>query len=175
LVCVVAGLCWAPCVAAQVDPKPKVRIGGLLFGDLYHVDSHHTDEGNGASGAVLRRGYLTFDVDFSANWFSRLRFEANQAGEFETYTFDVDVKDLYVGRKLGRHRLLLGLSPTPTFDLIDSMWGFRYLARSPLDLQGVASRDTGVSVKGPLNAAGTLSTPFHKYDNVYGLAKDALV
>ena len=54
----------------------------------------------------------------------------------------------------GRHRVLFGLSPTPTLDLIESIWGFRYLARTPMDLQGVASRDT---VKGPLNAARTLS------------------
>jgi len=58
---------------------------------------------------------------------------------------------------LGRHKLLLGLSSTPTFDVIESIWGFRYLARTPMDLQGVASRDTGVFIQGPLNAAGTLS------------------
>jgi hypothetical protein len=80
----------------------------------------------------------------------------NQAGEFETYTFTADVKDLYVGLRPGRHRVLLGLSPTPTFDLIESIWGLRYLARTPLDLQGVPSRDLGLSAQGPLNGAGTL-------------------
>jgi hypothetical protein len=105
----------------------------------------------------LRRGYLTFDADFSKNWFGRLRFELNQSGEFETYTFTASFKDLYMGWNLGRQRLLLGLSPTLTFDLIESIWGFRYLARTPMDLQGVASRDTGVSIKGPLNASETIS------------------
>jgi len=140
-------------VAAQ---DSRFRVGGLLFGDLYHVPSHHSEEGDGATGAVLRRGYLTFNADFSDNWFGRLRFEINQSGEFETYDFDSKTKDLYLGRRLGRHRLLLGLTSTPTFDVIESIWGMRYLARTPLDLQGVASRDIGLALAGPLNGAGTL-------------------
>ena len=155
LLCLAGGLCCPP--AAAGEDHPAFRMGGLLFGDIYHVPSHHSDAGDGASGAVLRRGYLTFNADFDENWFGRLRFELNQAGEFETYDFDTKTKDLYLGRKWGGHKLLLGLTSTPTFDVIESIWGLRYLARTPMDLQGVASRDTGLAVKGPLNAAGTLS------------------
>jgi hypothetical protein len=146
-----------PSPVADANDESWLEIGGLLFGDVYHVVSHHTDQGEGATGLVLRRGYLTFDADVSAKWFGRMRFEVNQAGEFETYDFEVDFKDLYGGRSFGRHRVLFGMSPTPTFDLIESIWGLRYLARTPMDLQGVASRDTGVSAKGPLNADGSLS------------------
>lgn len=142
---------------AKEDKKPTFQAGGLLFGDLYYVASHHTEKGEGAAGLVLRRGYLTFDVDPNSRWFGRLRFELNQSGKFETYSFDLDFKDLYAGMKLGRHRVLVGLSPSLTFDLIESIWGLRYLARTPMDMQGVASRDTGISAKGPLNASGTLS------------------
>jgi hypothetical protein len=141
---------------AEEDEEKRFRMGGLAFGDVYYVPSHHLDEGDGATGAVLRRGYLTFDADFSKSLYGRLRFEVNQAGEFETYTFEADAKDLFAGWKVGRHRILFGLSPTPTFDLIESIWGLRYLVRTPLDLQGVASRDTGISASGPLNASGSL-------------------
>ena len=72
---------------------------------------------------VLRRAYLTFDADFGESWFGRLRFEANQSGEFENYDFEADFKDLYLGRNFGEHRLLVGLSPTPTFDLIEKSVG----------------------------------------------------
>jgi len=150
--------CAAP--AAGADDYQAFRAGGLFFGDLYHVPSHHSEEGDGATGAVLRRGYLTFNADFSDHWFGRLRFEINQSGAFETYDFDAKTKDLYLGRKFGRQRVLLGLSPTPTFDVIESLWGLRYLARTPMDLQGVASRDTGLAVRGPLNASGSLSYRF---------------
>ncbi|MDG0991119.1 MAG: hypothetical protein P8O15_01250, partial [Luminiphilus sp.] len=37
-------------------------FGGFFFGDLYHVPSHHTDQGDGASGTVLRRLLLTADT-----------------------------------------------------------------------------------------------------------------
>jgi hypothetical protein len=154
--CAIAALLAAAPAAAQEVEPPEVRVGGLAFGDLYYVPSHHTNEGEDAAGAVLRRGYLTVDADVSRLWFGRARLELNQAGEFETYTFTADVQDLYVGLRPGRHRVLLGLSPTPTFDLIESIWDLRYLAQTPMDLQGVASRDVGLSAQGPLNGAGTL-------------------
>lgn len=146
-----------PDAFSQENDYPSYRAGGLLFGDLYHVASHHTPEGDGATGAVLRRGYLTFDADFSQAWLARVRFEANQSGEFETYDFEFDIKDLFVSWKPGRHRFTFGLSPTLTFDVIESAWALRYLARTPMDLQGVPSRDTGISAKGPLNSAKTFS------------------
>jgi len=144
-------------IARAQDDGPSFSIGGLAFGDFYGVASHHTAEGEGSGGAVLRRGYLTADLDVNDRWFGRVRLEANQAGEFETYTFTVDFKDLYLGWNAGRHRILFGLSPTPTFDLIESIWGLRYLMRTPMDLQGTGSRDTGVAARGPLNDSGSLS------------------
>ena len=157
--CLLAVFCACGRVAAA-ESGSSFRAGGLLFGDLYLVPSHHSIEGDGATGLVLRRGYLTFDADFDANWFGRLRFEFNQSGEFETYEIDAKTKDLYLGRRIGRHKALLGLSSTPTFDVIESSWGMRYLARTPMDLQGVASRDTGLALKGPLNGSGSLSYRF---------------
>ena len=146
-----------PGAAHAQDQTPRFDFGWLLFGDLYYVPSHHTAEGDGAFGANMRRLYLTLNAKFGEDWYGRLRLETNQSGEFETYTYETDFKDLYVGRNLGAHKLLLGLSPTPTFDLIESGWGLRYLMRTPLDLQGVASRDSGIAARGPLNASGTLA------------------
>lgn len=148
---------------ADSGSAPSFDIGGLLFGDLYAIPSQHLDSGDGAAGLVLRRGYLTLDAEFTQRTFGRLRFELNQSGEFETYTFDADIKDLYLGWNLGRHKLIGGLTSTITYDLIESIWGFRYLARTPMDLQGVPSRDTGVSLRGPLNEAGTF-----QYRVMYG-------
>jgi len=144
--------------AARGDlPERILDVGGLLFGDAYYLPSNHLESGDGAAGLVLRRGYLTFDLDFSAKTFGRVRIEVNQSGEFETYDFEADFKDFYLGWKLGEHTLIAGLAPTPTFDLIESQWGMRYLMRTPVDLQGGASRDTGVFAKGPLNDSGTLA------------------
>ena len=145
-------------VRASDNPAlPSFSIGGLLFGDLYTVPSHHLDEGDGATGIVLRRGYLTFDADFTEQLSGRLRFELDQSGEFETYEFDLEVKDLSLDWRLGKQQLTVGLTNTLTFDVIENIWGFRHLARTPMDLQGIPSRDTGISVQGPINSTGTLS------------------
>ena len=142
-----------PALAAD-DAESSLELGGLLFGDVYTIPSHHTAAGDGASGIVLRRGYLTADFTLGNTWWGRARIEVNQDGEFESYDFEADFKDLYLARKFADHELVLGLSPTLTFDLIESVWGARYLMRTPMDLQGVASRDIGVSVKGPLFSSG---------------------
>ncbi len=51
-VCLAASLF---CCSLQADGRgyPSFRAGGLLFGDLYHVPSHHAEAGDGATGAVL--------------------------------------------------------------------------------------------------------------------------
>ena len=147
-------LLWTALAGAQDDSA--LDVGWLLFGDAYHVSNHHLPEGDGATGIVVRRGYLTLDYDFGDTWEGRLRFELNQSGEFETYDYEVEVKDLYMARSFGEHDLHIGLSPTITIDLIESVWDARYLARTPMDMQGNASRDSGIALRGPINDAGTL-------------------
>ena len=146
-----------PATLAADDAGPDLDLGGLLFGDLYHIPSHHLPEGDDATGLVMRRAYLTFNANLDGGWFGRVRLESNQSGEFETYAFDTDFKDLYLGHDFGQHRVIAGLTSTVTFDLIEAIWGARYLARTPLDLQGVASRDTGLSARGPLGDTGRWS------------------
>ena len=147
----------ASSVFADETAYPEWDFSGLIFGDAYYVPSHHLEEGDGAAGLVMRRLYLTLDVDFNETWFARARWEHNQDGHFETYEFDGDWKDLYLGANMGRHTVIAGLTGTPTFVVIEKIWGARYLARTPMDMQGVASRDTGIFVKGPLNSSGSLS------------------
>ena len=148
---------------ANGDTAPAFELGGLLFGDVYHVASHHSADGDGATGLVLRRAYLTANLGLGEHWRGRARIEVNQDGDFETYSFDTRLKDLYLARKFERHELVLGLSPTLTYDLIESTWGARYLMRTPLDLQGVASRDTGITLKGALTRDGGI-----RYRAMYG-------
>jgi hypothetical protein len=161
--CCIALLAWCAPAFAESDESRTVEVGGLLFGDLYTIPGHHTTVGDGASGFVLRRGYLTANFTLGDAWQGRARIEVNQDGEFETYSFDTRLKDLYLARKLGRQDFVIGLSPTLTYDLIESTWGARYLMRTPLDLQGVPSRDTGITLKGPLGHNGRLG-----YRAMYG-------
>lgn len=152
--CLVLGA--APATFAS-ETFPWLDTGFLLFGDVYHIPSHHLDSGDGATGVVLRRGYLTWNADWAEVWFGRARLELNQSGEFETYDFELDIKDLYIGTRIGEHTAIFGLAPTLTFDVVESAWGKRHLLRTPLDLQGEPSRDTGASLKGPIDVEGRFS------------------
>ena len=157
IACCLVIMAWCAPAISDDNEADAFQLGGLLFGDVYTIPSHHTAAGDGASGFVLRRGYLTANFTLGDAWYGRARIEVNQDGEFESYGFEADFKDLFLAREFGGHELVLGLSPTLTFDLIESVWGARYLMRTPMDLQGVASRDFGVSFKGPLASGGRWS------------------
>ncbi len=138
-------------------------VGGLMFGDLYHVPSHHTLDGDNATGVVIRRIFLTSDIRYRDDWTGRFRFEAYHEGAFENYEFSHRIQDLAIGKKLAGHQISGGLIPTISFDLIEAFWGKRYLVRTAPDIQGIAARDLGVSAKGALTEAGTWS-----YRAMYG-------
>ncbi len=145
---------------AATPTTPSYAFNGLVFGDVYGVPSHHMPEAEGSAGAWIRRIYLTFDTELNDHLFGRFRVELNQSGEFESYSFKGDFKgdfkDVYMGVRIREQRVLFGLSFTPTFDLVEQTWGLRYLEKTPLDLQKVASRHTGIAAQGPLNQSGTL-------------------
>ena len=136
---------------------PRLDFGGFFFGDLYYIPSHHTVEGDGASGGVLRRLLLTADAILDDDWSARARLEAYHEGAFENYEMTHRVLDLGVTRKLGDHRLSAGLIPTITYDLMEGFWGKRYLVRTAPDIQGIAARDLGVKLMGPLSSGRGLS------------------
>ena len=67
------------------------------------------------------------------------------------------VLDLGVMKKLGNHQLSGGLIPTITYDVMEAFWGKRYLVRTAPDIQGIAARDVGLKLMGPLSFAEGLS------------------
>lgn len=141
----------------KASELPNLEFGGFFFGDLYHVPSHHTVEGDGASGAVLRRFLLSADAKFDARWSGRARLEAYHEGAFENYELTHRVLDFGITRVLGDHLLSAGLIPTITYDVMEGFWGKRYLVRTAPDIQGLAARDVGVKLMGPVRPVDGLS------------------
>ena len=57
----------------------------------------------------------------------------------------------------GRQEMTLGMQPSLGVDYLESFWGLRHIEKSPLDLyRWDSSRDTGISVEGPLNDSKTI-------------------
>lgn len=131
----------------------ETSFSGLFFGDYYGVASHNNPDLSGANGFWARRMYLTANTRISPKLDARIRFEAASSGDFETAgTIDPFLKDLWVRFRTGNHSVLVGLSSSPTWNLIESEWGYRDVEKTPLDLFKMgSSRDFGVALKGSLD------------------------
>lgn len=127
-----------------------VKISGLVFGDYYAIGSHNDSTLEGRNGFWLRRGYLTFDSALSEKVTSRLRFEVASPGDFKTKTVMTPfIKDASIKWKPNRHSLSFGLIGTPTWEQVESLWGYRSVEKTPVDLQKMGdSRDLGISLAG---------------------------
>ena len=141
--------------AAEVKPAvlpwyENIMIGGLVFGDAYALVDNHSPGVDDQTGFWIRRAYLTFDSKITDAWSSRFRFEVNSPGNFTTNgPLDPYVKDAYLARTANGSTLYLGMSPSPTFDFVETFWSYRHIEKTPVDLYRMgSSRDIGVAYKG---------------------------
>ena len=139
-------------------PAPAWKISGLVFGDLYYLQSPFTPFDQ-QHGLWLRRAYFTYDHTFSPTVTTRLRFEVNSNGRMAGGSLTPYVKDAFVRWTFFRRQTVtLGIQPSLTFEFIDSFWGLRHVEKTPLDLYRMdGSRETGVTLAGPLNPSRSLS------------------
>jgi hypothetical protein len=140
--------------AATPTPAPEQpaagRLSGYVFGDYYHFSESHHAKFDGQHGFWFRRAYLGYDRDLGAAWTTRFRMEYNSPSLQESADrLRPYVKDAYLRWTHAGQSVVIGMSPSPAFDTIESFWGFRHIEKTPLDLYRWAdSRDTGVAVRG---------------------------
>jgi len=138
------------------DYKP--RISGYMFGDFYYIAASHDSSIVGADGFWFRRIYLSYDQKIYENLHVRLRLEMASVGDLviESEPLVPFVKDAYLRWRYHKnHELLLGISEPPTIRVIEKGWGYRYLEKTPLDLQRMAhSRDFGIAFRGKVDSTG---------------------
>ncbi len=139
-------------LSAFAQEKP-VTISGVVFGDYYAVVSHHDPDVEGMNGFWIRRGYLTFDRALADDLSAQLRFEVNQAGDFQTNAnLEPYVKDAWLRWRRGPAlELVAGLSTSPAIGTVEHVWGYRSVEKTVLDLQRmINTRDLGLAVLGSL-------------------------
>ena len=126
------------------------KFSGLAYLDYLDIIYHHNPDIEGQNGFYFRRIYLTYDYKFDKNFSSRIRLEMNNEGNYISENAMVPfVKDAWLKYKLTDHQFILGISPPPTFAVIEKIWGYRSVEKTPLDLQRMASsRDFGLAAKG---------------------------
>ncbi len=134
------------------------KLSGYMFGDYYYILANHNQEleDKDMNGFQFRRIYFTYDKAITDSFSSRLRLEMANAGDFETKAkMSPVVKDAYLKWKAvcpllpnDKSELLIGISPTPTWSVVEKVWGYRSVEKTPMDLQKFgSSRDFGVAVK----------------------------
>jgi len=134
----------------------ETKVSGLFFGDYFAAVSHHDGDVQDANGFWARRVYLTFDRKIDSSWDVRLRFEAHSPGDFTSKSkMDPFLKDLWIRWKNGRHSIVMGVSPSPSWDVPEHVWGYRDLEKTPMDLFKMgSSRDFGIAFKGAFGEGG---------------------
>lgn len=134
-------------------------FSGTVFADYYWVVNHHNEDIEGANGFRFRRIYFTHEYDLGSSFSTRLRLEMENSGNYLSSSgMTPGVKDAYLKYKPGRHAFYLGISGSPTWGVVEDVWGYRSIEKSPLDLQGYgSSRDFGIAAKGPITGDGTFT------------------
>ena len=142
---------------AQDTPKNDraIKISGYVFGDFYWAAASHDESLKDRNGFWFRRIYLTFDKAMTEQLDMRLRLQMNSAGDFRSDTrLNPFAKDVYLRWKVtDQHQAYLGLSATPTWNVVQDFWSYRSLEKTVLDLQRMgAPRDLGVAFRGSLGS-----------------------
>ena len=126
----------------------EAKFKGVMFGDYYYVASGSLEERNGFQ---FRRIYLTTDLKWNDRYSGRFRLEASDAGFGSNEKMTPVVKDAWLRYRRSGRTLVMGLSPTPTWDFSEGVWGYRSIEKTLMDVNGLgSSRDTGVRLTTPL-------------------------
>lgn len=150
---------------AQNAPK----FSGVAYTDYFYNIDNSIPANKDLNGFQIRRIYFTTDFSVADNFDSRFRLETDQSASSNTAggKLGVMVKDAYLKWKgiFSGSDLVVGISPTPAFDISEAAWSYRSLEKTILDLNGiVSSRDFGIDLKGKLTESGNVSYWF-KYGN----------
>jgi hypothetical protein len=130
--------------------QAEVSWQGYMFGDYYYAAEHHNPDIKNANGFWFRRIYSTWDFTLSDTFKGRLNLEMADIGDFTSKAkMSPYVKDAYLQAKIGGQTLIAGISGSPSIGGIESLWGYRHLEKTPLDLFNMGtSREFGVALKG---------------------------
>ncbi len=158
----ILGIVWMllPENSMAKEEQETGSFSGLVYADYYWIAQNHNQDLEGEKGFWARRVYFTYDYNLTTDVATRFRLEMNSPGDFTSTTrLEPFVKDLFLDWSINEnHSLIAGVSGTPTWGRGESVWGYRSLEKSPLDLYKMgSSRDFGIALKGQLGQSGDVN------------------
>ena len=128
------------------------KLSGYYIGDYYNLLQSHNPDLEGRHGFQYRRIYFQYDKGLAGDFSMRLRFEMNSKSfPDDKFKLEPFVKHAYLqwNHKDWRLNALLGQSGTPTWGLVEKVWGYRSVAKTLLDMQKMGgSTDFGIALQG---------------------------
>ncbi len=141
-------------VLAGLSEAVDTRLQGVMFADYSIVRGTEQAE----NGFRFRRIYLTHDLKWNDAFSGRVRLEAKDAGFNSEKKIEPFVKHAYLRYHKNRHVLYMGLSSTPTWNVSESVWGYRSVEKTLMDRKKIASSaDIGIAYRARLDEAGKLN------------------
>lgn len=131
-----------------------VNISGLFYGDYFAILKNHNETLEGENAFQFRRIYLTFEQGLSDVFDYRIRVEMRNAGDFSTKDkLTPFIKDAFLRWTHNKYSILFGISATPTWAIVERVWGYRSVEKTALDLQKLgSSREFGIAFKGSIDS-----------------------
>lgn len=162
-------LIFSAAISFAQDDINNGKISGYMFGDYFYniqrdtaissIPNKALSGEKDLNGFVFRRIYFTYDYDISKSFSTKFRVEADNSTTTPNGKLTIFVKDAFLKWKdvFANQDLIIGIQPTPAFEISESFWGYRSLEKTIMDLRGyVSSRDFGISLRGKLNEKGSL-------------------
>jgi hypothetical protein len=165
-----------PLLAQEKSFTPGGKFSGLMYSDYYYnisrdaafsttppsnaAMSSNSPGGTAMQAFQLRRVYLTYDYDIAEQFTTRFRLEVDQSANASNGKIGSFVKDAYLKWKniFSGSDLIVGIQPTPAYDISEAAWAYRSLEKTIMDLRGIVpSRDQGVSLKGKIVGSGAVN------------------
>jgi hypothetical protein len=148
-----------PVFGQEKNPLEGFSIKGKAYFDYSYLLSSKSPlaekYGDGWNAFKFRRAYFTLEHQISDRFKFRFRTDADRKVDDK---FRVFMKHVYLEWKnlIPDSKLYIGLSPTPTKELTEAVWGYRGLEKTLMDVykdqtgQSVdfASADMGLGLKG---------------------------
>lgn len=144
--------------------EDKSNISSEIFFDYYYNIQRDTnatyltnavmDDSKNLNGFRFRRIFFTYDYSFSKKIKARIRLDSDEKSNTSNGNIGVFMKDVYLefDSFMVKHKIRVGIQPTPIFELSEKYWYHRFLEKTILDQRYlVYSRDLGISLSGQIN------------------------